>query len=216
MKKINKMNLKYKLEGLKLSIISLFFNLLVILTFVFGYYVMQNSELKGVDLLKLLSTLLIPVSIFATFLIFKENMLFARKAKVNDELDKILEIIQKNRIILNKHIDFTNRTKKSIPLDPFNEIHAWICEKDDKGNIVIENDKLCKMSREGKEIHAALINIINAYERLAIGVYYRIIDEDMAYDSMGYLVNKNYKIFEKYIEHLRQDHDIKDAAEYFE
>lgn len=139
-----------------------------------------------------------------------------KKAKANDEIDKILTNIQKNRVILNQHIDFTNRTKTDIPLDPYQEIHQWICERDKNGNLIIENDKQCKMSKNGKEIRTALISIVNSYEQLAIGVYYGAIDEDMAYNAMGYLVRKNYRLFEKYIQHQRVDHKNIDAWEFFE
>ena len=72
------------------------------------------------------------------------------------------------------------------------------------------------MSENGRKVRFAIINILNAYEKLAIGIYYKAIDEKMAFDGMGLLIVRNYKIFKEYIKHHRTHHNRKDAWEFLE
>jgi len=215
MDQIKVMNIKFFARRLKIYSINTFFFLVFFGSIGLCIYIFKTTQLETKDVIRLVSTSLIPVSIFAAFMSYKENLNQMRKVKANDEIDRILEIIQENRVVLNTHIDFTNRTKSEAPLDPQKEIHEWICEKEN-GNFVMEADGQCKMTKEGKEIRTALVNIANAYERLGIGVFHLTIDENIAYDSMGHLVHKNYNIFKKYIKHQRSDHGYEDAWVSFE
>ena len=200
----------YLLRNLKIWLVDGFFWILFFITLGFAAYFYKTGHFT-----QHLTDILTPLSIFAVFLTYKENVTQQRKEQVNSEIDKIMNTIQTNREILNELVDFANITKADETLS-ISKFHLWICENKD-GKIEKEADGLCKMSKNGKKIRFAIINILNAYEKLAIGVYYKAIDEKMALDAMGLLIVKNYKIFKEYIKHQRgTPHNKKDAWEFLE
>ncbi len=161
--------------------------------------------------------ILTPLSILVTFIAYRQTLNQQKKEHVNEVITSILDEIQKNRKILIKNdtIGFVNFTKTST-LIPYAKIHEWICEKNEKNELKIESDGLCKMNNKGMQIRTSIINIINSYEKLAIGIYYGGIDEKIAYDSLNELVLKNYTIFSDYIKHRREYHHDKTAWIFFE
>ena len=203
-------DLIYFFRNLKIWLVDGLFWVLFIVTLGFGVYFYKIGEFTTH-----LTEILTPLSIFAVFLTYKENVTQQRKEQVNSEIDKILNTIQQNREVLNELVDFANVTKADETLS-VSQIHLWICEHNN-GKIEKEADGLCKMSKNGKKIRFAIVNILNAYEKLAIGVYYKAIDEKMALDAMGFLIVRNYKIFKEYIKHQREaPHNKKDAWEFLE
>jgi len=206
---MDKKNLIYFLRNLKIFLVDSFFWLLFAITLGFAIYFYKSS-----NLMSHLNDILTPLSIFAVFLTYKENVTQQRKEQVTQMIDNILDNVQKNKKVLNDKVNFHNLTKKPQTI-PVSTIHKWICKENENG-MKIDNDKLCEMTEEGKEIRAAIINILNEYEKLAIAVFYKAVDEKIAFDSLGFLVWKNYKIFRDYIEHQRKDHGYKDVWEYLE
>jgi len=212
MKKSNHVQIKniiYFFRNLKIIVVDGFFWILFFGTLYFAYMFYKDGSFK-----EHLTEILTPLSIFAVFLTYKENVTQQRKEQVNSEIDKILDAIQQNREILNELVDFANITKSDETLS-IKQIHLWICENDN-GKIEREADGFCKMSKNGRKIRFAIINILNAYEKLAIGVYYKAIDEKMALDAMGLLIVRNYKLFKEYIKHHREKHNRQDAWEFLE
>jgi len=203
-------NMVYFFRNLKIMLVDGFFWVLFLGTLYYAYLFYKND-----DLMSHLTEILTPLSIFAVFLTYKENVTQQRKEQVNSEIDKILNVIQINREVLNELVDFANETKSDETLS-LSKIHLWICENKD-GKIEKEADGFCKMSKNGKKVSFAIINILNAYEKLAIGVYHKAIDEKMALDAMGLLIVRNYKLFKEYIKHRRgEPHNKKDAWEFLE
>ena len=212
MKKSNHVQIKnivYFFRNLKIILVDSFFWVLFFGTLYFAYMFYKDGSFK-----EHLTEILTPLSIFAVFLTYKENVTQQRKEQVTKMIDSILDNFQKNKKILNDKVNFHNLTKKPTPIS-VEKIHDWICEKNN-GQLEIDSNKLCKLSKDGKEIRAAIINILNEYEKLAIAIYYKAIDEKIAFNSLGFLVWKNYKIFSEYIEHQRTDHGYKDVWEFLE
>ena len=206
---MHKKDLIYLLRNAKIFLVDGFFWLLFAITLGFAIYFYKSG-----NLMSHLTEILTPLSIFAVFLTYKENVTQQRKEQVTQMIDNILDNVQKNKKILNDKVNFHNLTKKPQTIS-VSTIHKWICKKNENG-MKIDNDKLCELTEEGKEIRTAIINILNEYEKLAIAVFYKAVDEKIAFDSLGFLVCKNYKIFRDYIEHQRKDHAYQDVWEFLE
>ena len=216
MKILKDKNIRFYFNKIKDWGISIFFYSVFAITMYIGYNIYQSIKPNDtLTVLKFASTILIPVSIFVTFISFKQNLILSKKTKALEEMDKIMESLQKSRFILDKNVDFVNRAKVGNPLTT-EEIHRWICDKNENEQILRTDDGLCKMSERGKETKGALVNIINNYEKLGLGVYHNIFNENIAQDTFKLLVIQNYKLFEHYINHLRTAHHNTEAGVFFE
>lgn len=128
-------------------------------------------------------------------------------------LDKVT--IENNLIKNNndKTISFSDRRNFNSPLT-FEEVHTWVCETDDKNNIInadIKSDK-CATSIHGAIVVRSLISIINTYEMIATGIKQDMLEYDMIVDVMSNSIVSNFEFMKKYIAHRRTKHDNPDLA----
>ena len=121
-----------------------------------------------------------------------------------------------------KYISFTDRINffnakdtNARGLDS-NEFHNWVGEKDEHDNFVCIGDqkgnKTIKTTPDGSLIIHYVTKIINTYESIAINVKYQIFDSDIVEDYLKSSIIKNYKFFEDYIKHQRDEHNSPNFA----
>lgn len=151
--------------------------------------------------------------------------------KLQEYVDKIKDIRYEldllttdNEIIKynGKYISFTDRINffnakdtNARGLDS-QEFHNWVGEKDDKGNFVCiidqKGNKTIKTTKNGSLLIHYVTKIINTYESIAINVEYKIFDGDIVEDYLKSSIVKNYKFFEDYIKHQRNEHNSPNFA----
>lgn len=121
------------------------------------------------------------------------------------EAKKGRESIKKAIRLLQEKINFNERHK------PFsvNEIHDFICEKNYTLN---DNKNLAKMTKQGILIKHAIMDILNYYEFLAIGINVGIFDKNTIKKSLKTIMSRAFFIFEEYIYHLRGDRHKRKTA----
>ncbi len=152
--------------------------------------------------------------------------------KLQEYIDKIKDIRQEldnltsqNEIIKydGRYISFTDRinffnakSTNARGLDS-NEFHNWVGEKDPETNQFVcivdqKGNKTIKTTPNGSLIIHYVTKIINTYESIAINVKYQIFDSDIVEDYLRSSIIKNYKFFENYIKHQRDEHDSPNFA----
>ncbi len=167
----------------------------------------------------------------------KANHDWNRRSLTITKLQELIEKLREYRMNLDrlttenkiiefhgKYISFTDRVnffgkhKDSQGLTA-DELHAWVCAKDDEEFDYIKDtsdNKVCKTTKVGEEIVHNILMIINTYESIATGVKHRVYDEEIVLDLLENGFSKNYDFFKMYIKHRREKHDAAMFAENFE
>lgn len=124
--------------------------------------------------------------------------------------------------------------KKFIKLKSINnttlsveEIHNMICEVNGdkkllkkKNNhrvhkIDPENPHLKLMSAQGQKTRSVLFQLINNFEEIAIGIYYKIYDEKIVSIYAYEIIINNYILLKDYIKHLNERHEFNELGLFF-
>lgn len=98
----------------------------------------------------------------------------------------------------------------------YEDVHNWVCEKDDDGNIIvsetIEGKEIYATTIHGAEILRAIISIINTYELIATGIKLNLLEKEIVFELLDSSIYNNYYFFEDYINHKIEKHEASDFA----
>ncbi len=100
------------------------------------------------------------------------------------------------------------------------EMHNWVCEKDDEGKIIEIKDtnknEIYKTTESGEKIVHYVLLIINTYENIAIAIKHGVFDKAIVLDEIKDPIIKNFEFFKDYIYHRRKRHGSVKFAENLE
>ena len=88
------------------------------------------------------------------------------------------------------------------------EIHSFICEKDDNGNFKIKpgTSDMYILTEEGIQIRNEIFEILNFFEYISTGVNNAIMDEKVVKDLQYNSMVKIWTLFGDYVKHYRKKH----------
>ena len=118
-------------------------------------------------------------------------------------IEKIIEI-QSNLSKLREEefellLHFSSR-KEPYTLE---EIHLLMCEIDENGNIKRDNNGYCILTKKGRKLSSQIREYLNSYEIIAGAIKENTFDEQVIKNILKGNMIKAYKIFQNYINHLR-------------
>ncbi|MCT7596422.1 DUF4760 domain-containing protein [Aliarcobacter butzleri] len=207
-------------ESLVNIIMVVFFIAIVISDIFIVYY--STSETSTSETSTYINLLLVNITSFAALIAFyqlKVNEKILKNSQneilINHEWNKqqltMLEAkkgresIKEAIRLLQEKINFNERHNPYTT----NEIHDFICEK---GYTLNDNKNLAKMNKDGIEIKHAIMDILNYYEFLAIGINIGIFDKNTIKKALKTIMSRAFFIFEEYIYHLRGDRHNRKTA----
>ena len=85
------------------------------------------------------------------------------------------------------------------------EIHKFFCKVDDKGDLIFDKDNAnkCRVDDSKRHIRSAITEMLGYYDYLADGILNKVLDEKSVKDGSQGQMRRAYRVFEKYIKHLR-------------
>ena len=118
-------------------------------------------------------------------------------------IEKIIEI--QNCLSKLREKEFETELHFSSRKEPFSleEIHKKICEYDKNGSIKRDNNGYCILTSTGRKISSQIREYLNSYEIIAVAVRENTFDEEIVKETLKGNMIKAYRIFQNYIEHLR-------------
>lgn len=163
--------------------------------------------------LEIINILVIGFTSFGVLIAYKQitiNADLQRRQLALENVRIITESNKKHRDELNKHMDFTNIFKKSavssISLS-ISDIKQLLFEIDENGNFKGKGTKEepYRFSDSGKYIHSHIIEILNNFETLAIGILNNVYDEIIMKEYFEKIIRTNYIVYQNHITYLRSD-----------
>jgi hypothetical protein len=107
--------------------------------------------------------------------------------------------------------DSTFRILDSVTKSEFLEVRNFL-EKEVEDHENQSSADLYKKISENRDLDNAITLVFNTFERIAIGIKYDVLDEDILYEDLVLVVDKNYSSLRGYIDQLRK---VKNNTLYF-
>jgi len=165
-------------------------------------------------LLEIINILVIGFTSFGVLIAYKQitiNADLQRRQLALTNIKIITESNKKHRDELEKSIDYTNIFKNSAinskPLT-ITEIQKILFEFDSDGNLIGKGNHMgqpYKFSDNGKVIHSHIIEILNNFETLAIGILNNVYDETIMKEYFDNIIKTNFVVYQIHIKYLRND-----------
>jgi len=85
------------------------------------------------------------------------------------------------------------------------DIHKFFCKTDSEGKLIFDADNAnkCCVDDDKAYIRSAITEMLGYYDYLADGILNKVLDEKAVKDGSQGQMRRAYRVFEKYIKHLR-------------
>jgi len=169
---------------------------LMVLTLIFGLYQLQQGR-ESIDTSK-------------KSIDDNKNALIAthdwnRRQLAITEAYKTVSAVMDNISKIDNEIKYSE--KKLSDRYEIKDLHHFFCEKDNNGKLIKDDDNRCKINPDKRYIRQYVVEMLNQYDKLALGVFNKTYDEQIIKEACQGVMIKAYKVFELYIKHLRKYFD---------
>jgi hypothetical protein len=194
--------------------------ILVFLSIIIIFSLMIYVSFFSIDFKKqeIITILIAGVTALGLLITYKQitiNVDLQKRKLALENIRIIAESNKKHRDELHKYMDFTNFYKKHAACSSsfsVEEIKKLLFEDDGNNNYKGKGtkDEPYKFSDNGRHIHSHIIEILNNFETLAIGILNNIYDETVMKEYFDNIVKTNYIVYRNHITYLRSESILND------
>lgn len=192
-----------------------YFSLMVVFAIV--VYSVLYTSLKQEELLKIFIGSFTTLSILLAYKQFTMNSDFTKRHLALESIRTISETNKEHRDELNKLMDYANTFKQaslnstSISRTDMKEL---LFQKDNDMNFIGIGSKESPhiLTTDGRLILTHIIEILNNFEMMAVGIIHNVYDEIVMKDYFEEIVKKNYIVYKDFLIYLRSDAHLNDKA----
>jgi len=185
-----------------------YFSLIIVFFIIF--YTVFYSTFKQQEIINITIISFATLSILIAYKQITMNADLQRRQLALIGVKTITESNKKHRDEIEKLIDYTNifknATTNSKPLNIY-EIQNILFEHDSNGELIGKGNHIgepYKFSEDGKLIHSHIIEILNNFETLAIGILNNVYDETIMKEYFENIIATNYIVYQIHIKYLRE------------
>jgi len=149
-------------------------------------------------------------SVLMAMLQFRSNNIWSKKDRALAVTKEVQKEIESDFKLIDEHFHYYQKklTDSNIAIK-LSDIHDKICMKDDKGNL-IASDTTSSLKYKldptvGAKIRGSILNILNMFEYMAVGINQGIFDKSVITNLYEGIFLKFHRVFKEYIDHYKND-----------